>query len=109
MMRMEAGVAASRPADLRVRTALSDIDGLLHQREFQMEGGALAGAALHPDLAGVLLDDAVGDRESQPGAAPLALVGRALGDEEGIVDAVDVLLRDAGAGVADGHVHSRAV
>jgi hypothetical protein len=42
------------------------------------------------DLAGVLLNDAVADGEAEAGAAALAGLGRGLGGEEGIVDALEM-------------------
>ena len=64
-----------------------------------MEGCAGADGALDVNLAGVLLNDAVGDGEAEAGAALVARLGRGLGGEERIVDALEVLGRDAGAGV----------
>ncbi len=81
--------------------ASSDIDSLPRQREIQIEGCALAGLALHPNLARMLLNDAVGHRQAQAGALALAFSRRGLGGEERIVDALDVFLRNAGAGVGD--------
>ena len=66
-----------------------------------MKGCAGADRALDVNFAGVLLNDAVGDREAESGAAPVARSGSGLGGEEGIVDALQVLGRDAGAGVGD--------
>ena len=64
-----------------------------------MKRGAGADGAFHMDLAGVLLNDAVRDGEAQAGAALVARL--CLGGEEGIVDALQMLGRDAGAGVGD--------
>src|SRR5918993_3937952 len=64
--------------------------------ERDAEGGAATGRALDGDVAGVLLHDAVGDGEAEAGAAP-----DALGREERVVEAGDVLGRDADAGVDD--------
>ena len=50
----------------------------------------------HLDAAVVLLDDAVGQRQAQAGA-----LAHRLGGEEGVEDAVEVLRRDALAGVGD--------
>ena len=52
------------------------------------------GRALHADLAGMFLDDAVGHRQSQPGSPGVAGLGLVLGGEEWIVDAMDVFLRN---------------
>src|SRR6202521_4464055 len=83
--------------------AKSDMDCLPAQREIQGEGGAWARAALHADTARVFLHDAVGDSNSKPGAAILAIRGRCLGSEKWIVDALNMFLRDARAGVRDAH------
>src|SRR5271170_4263929 len=64
-----------------------------------MKGCAGADGALNVNLAGVLLDDAVGDRETEPSAAPVAWPGRGLGGEEGIVNAFEMLGCNACAGV----------
>ena len=66
-----------------------------------MKGCAGADCALDMNFAGVLLNDAVGNRESEPGAAPVAGPGGGLGGEERIVDALEVLGSDAAAGVGD--------
>src|SRR5208337_5463097 len=88
-----AEASSSRPRAFRLTTA-SGIHGLSDQGEFHGEGRASSGLAVHADLAGVLLDDAVGDREPQSGAARVPGFGLVLGGEEGIVDAVYVLLGD---------------
>src|SRR6266851_8385048 len=90
-------------------TASSDMDDLSDQRKIQGEGGAFARAALHADIARVFLNDAVGDRKSKTGAAILALRGRRLGGEKWIVDALNVFLRNARAGVGDAHADEFAV
>src|SRR4051812_38433338 len=82
-------------------TATSDIDRLSHHWEFHVEAGALAGLALHTDLAGVFLDDAVGDREPEAGATAATLRRTILGGEEWIVNAMNMFGRDARASVAD--------
>ena len=81
----------------------------INQWKIQGEGGAFARAALHADIARVFLDDAVGDRKSKTGAAILAFGGRRLGGEKWIVDAVNVFLRNARAGVGDAHADEFAV
>ena len=60
-----------------------------------MKGCAGADGALDMNLAGVFLDDAVGDGKAQPDAAAVAGPGRGLGGEEGIVDALEVFGSDA--------------
>ena len=60
------------------------------------------------NLAGMLLDDSVGHRQSQS-CAPLPSRGAVLGGEEWIVDALNVFLRDAAAGVGNDHSHAIAV
>src|ERR1700687_4498453 len=83
--------------------ANSDMDFLPDQREIQGEGGSFARAALHADIARMFLNDAVSDRKSKTGAAILALRGRRLGREKWIVDALNVFLRNARAGIGDAH------
>ena len=84
-----------RSAVSREITAASDMHCLPAQGKIKSECCARAGLALHANLAGVLLDDAVGDGEAQAGAAALAFLRRGLGGEERIVDALNVLRRDA--------------
>ena len=74
-----------------------------------MESGSLAGEAFHPDFPGVFLDDPVGHRKSETRAPRLAFARRVFGGEEGVVNLVDVLRRNTGAGVADAHVHAGPV
>ncbi len=69
-----------------------------------MKSCAGADGAFDVNFAGVFLDDAVGDGEAEAGAAAVAGLGRGFGGEEGIVDALEVLGRDAGAGVGDQRV-----
>src|ERR1700691_6247733 len=83
--------------------ASSDMDCLPDQRKIEGEGGAFARAALHADIARVFLDDAVGDRKPKTGAATLAFRGRSLGSEKRVVDAVNIFLRNTGAGVRHAH------
>ena len=90
-------------------TAVSDMDGLPDQGEIQGERGAFPWTALHADMPRMLLDNAVGDRKSKTGAAILAFGRRRLGGEEGIVDFLNVLRRDAGARVRDADADKIAV
>src|SRR4051812_42704807 len=89
------------------------IDGLpsgdWDHREIEMELGAGAGLTLNPDLASVLLDDAVGDRQAESGAAAFARAVGGLGGEERIVDAGDVFGRDAASAINNGDVHAGRV
>jgi hypothetical protein len=66
-----------------------------------MKGGADAESALDVDFAGVLLNDAVAHGKAEAGAAALAGFGRGFGSKEWIVNALEVLGGDAGAGVGD--------
>src|SRR6516162_4768248 len=93
MISIEAAANSSRPEVMRLITA-SGIDRLPHHREFHSECCALTRATLYPDLAGVLLDDAVGHRQPKSGAAGVSRAGFALGGKKRIVDAMNVLLRD---------------
>src|SRR5579862_1098446 len=88
----------------RVITAASDIDCLSDHRKIEIERSAFAGAAFNANLARVLLDDSIADRQTQARATGLSFA-RCFGREEGIVNAMDVLLRDAGAGIGYLHAH----
>src|SRR5262245_16375864 len=65
------------------------------------EPRAVAVLALHANGAAMASDDAMGDREAEPGA----LADR-LGGEERIPDAIQVILGNARAGVFDRHPHA---
>src|SRR5580698_4324089 len=94
----------TEPADERVSftgreiTAASDIDCLPGKRKIEIEPRAFARAALHSNLSRMFLDDAVTHRQTQP-CAPWLAFARCLGGEEGVVNAMDVLLRNPRAGV----------
>src|ERR1035438_5929877 len=81
----------------------SGMNGFPQQGKFKMEGCAGADGAFDVNLAGVLLDDAVGDGKSQAGAAAVAGTGHILGGKKRIIDSFEVLGRDAASGV----VHQR--
>src|ERR1700678_4786050 len=66
-----------------------------------MKGGADAESALDVDFAGVLLNDAVAYREAEARAAALTGLGRGFGSKEWVINALEVLGGDAGAGVGD--------
>src|SRR5882724_10920072 len=89
--------------------ASSDSDGLLHQREIQIEGGTTAGLAFHSNLPRMLLNNAVGHRQAQARSFTLAFTRRGFGGEEWIVDALDMLLRNARPGVRHDHTYAIAV
>src|ERR1700686_2259738 len=97
------------PGLWRTMTAASDIDGLPRQREIEVEGSAFAGAALHSNFPSVLLNDAVGYGQAQPGASRLPFTGRRLGGEEWVVNPVDMLLRNAAAGIRDHHARASPI
>src|SRR5579864_1898832 len=84
----------------RVKTAASDIDCLSHWK-FQLERGALARLRVHADLACMLLNDSVRDRQSKARAARLAFTRNVLGGKERVINLVDMLRRNAGAAVTD--------
>src|SRR5208282_913190 len=107
MIRTEPSEENSARAGAIRLMAVSGIDRLPHQGEFHREGSALAGLAVHTDLPGVLLNDAVGHGKPQPGATTVAgfRLGLVLGGEKRIVDAVNMFLRDARTGVGNYHLH----
>ena len=87
----------------------SDIDSLPRQREIQIERSALARLALDSNLARMFLNNAVGNRQAEARAFALSLARRGLGGKERIVNALDVFLGDARAGIGHDHAHSVAV
>src|SRR5438270_8699376 len=84
----------------RVKTAGSDIDCLSHWK-FQLERGSLASLRVHADLACMLLNDSVSDRQAEARAARLAFTRNVLGGKERVINLVDMLRRNAGATVTD--------
>ena len=87
----------TRASSSTMRTVASSVMPLrAREREAHREDGAAVRQAVGADLAAVLLDDLVADREPEPGA----LADR-LGGEERVEDPADDVGRDAGAGVAD--------
>src|SRR4029077_3213530 len=69
-------------------------------RQHEAEAGALVDFALHLDLSAVRGDDAMADGEPERGA-----LAHGLGGEERAEDLVQVLARDAYAGVGHGEGH----
>ena len=74
--------------------------------ELQLEGCAYAELALDVNLAGVLLHDSVADGKPEAGALVRAVLRLGLRRKEGIVDAVQMFLFDAAAGVLNAHEHT---
>src|SRR5437762_5482805 len=110
-MRIEAGAPGIAARGFLANITASDMHSLScsHHGKFQMEGCAFARPALHTNLPGMFLNDAVSDRESE---ARAALRSRAIGrfcGEKGIVNALDVFLRNAAAGIGNHDVHAAAV
>src|SRR5438552_18902578 len=71
-------------------------------RQLEREAAALADLALQVDAAAVRLHDVAHDGEPEAGRAGLGPVGAL---HEALEDALALVWRDAGAGVADGHPH----
>src|SRR5258708_19377981 len=80
-------------------TAASDIDRLPYHWEMEVKGGALLGRAFNPNLARMLLNNAVGNRESKAGATFLPFRDGALGGEKRIVNAMNMFLGNSRAAV----------
>src|ERR1700722_9897692 len=91
------------PGLWRKITAASDIDSLPGQREIKVERSPFAMPALHSNLPGVLLNDAVGYGQTKSRAPRLAFAGRCLGGKEWVVNPVDVFLCDAAARIRNHH------
>src|SRR5579859_6022010 len=92
----------------RVKTAASDIDCLSHWK-FQLERGPLARLRVHADLACMLLNDSVSNREPKTCAARLAFTRNVLGGKERVINLVDMLRLNPGATVADVYLDAVAV
>src|SRR5215468_10110299 len=110
MMRTDPAIAReSKSFILRGKTAASDIDGLPGQRKIQVERSPLAGTTLHANLARVLLDDPVCNRQAQPGTALLACLRCSFCGEERIVDPRDVFRGYPAARIRNADAHTRTV
>src|SRR5205807_4268487 len=72
---------------------------LLPDREGEAEGASLAGGAFDPEAAAVELDEPPGEGEAESGALGPLAARRLL---ELLEDHLELLRRDAGAGVGDG-------
>src|ERR1019366_2285132 len=94
---------------VRGMTAVSDMHCLPAQGKIQRKRRSCTRLALHANLARMFLDDAVGDRKAETSAAGLALARRSLGSKERIVNAWDVLGRNARSGVGHAYAHALAV
>jgi hypothetical protein len=90
-------------------TAASDIDRLSYHREVNEKSGALLGRTFNPNLARMLLNNSVGDRKAKASAAFLPFRDSALGGEERIVNAMDMLLRDSRSAVGNNNADSIAI
>src|SRR5271157_2875799 len=101
---------SSLPAAIRP-TAVSGIDRLPQHGKFHRERRTSAGPAVHANLPGVFLNDAVGNGKSQPSTTAVASLrrGLVLGCEKWIVDAVNMFLRDTRARVGNDDLHVVAV
>src|ERR1700761_1265024 len=99
MINTEPCEANSSSAEAVRLIAASGTDRLPDHGKFHDECGSAAGHAVDANLTGMFLNDAVGHGESQACAARVAGFGFVLGGEERIVDTMNVLLRNAGAGI----------
>src|SRR5215470_15015374 len=78
----------------RGMTAASDIDRLSQEWEVQIKSCPFVRSALDTNLAGMLLNNSIRDRQTEAGASLLAFLRRSFGRKERIVNALDMLLRD---------------
>src|SRR5215469_5749884 len=90
-------------------TAASDMNCLSTQWKIQGKGCSRAWIALNANLSRMLLDDAVGHRKPEPGTPVLALLWRCLGSKEWIVNALNVLGRDARSSVGHSYAYHFAI
>src|SRR5438477_5064346 len=96
-MRIEAGAPGIAARGFLANITASDMHSLSrsHHGKLQMEGRAFARPALHTNLSGMFLNDAVSDRESEARAAHRSrAIGSCCGGTR-IVNPVHVLLRNA--------------
>src|SRR5947207_2173827 len=77
----------------------------MDDRQREEEGAPAVDRALDADRAAVLLDDPLDDRQPQPGALTIGVLGRA-GTVERVEDVWHVVRRDADAAVLDLHGHN---
>src|SRR5262249_12437374 len=91
---------SSRPAKSRL-IAASSTDCLPDHGEFHDERRPAARRAVNPDFPRVFLNDSVGDGKSQARPAASARFRLALSGEEGVINTMDVFLRDATSGICD--------
>ena len=80
------------------------MDRFPYRGEFDVEGCALAGSGANINFSSVLFDYTVADRKPQTGAAAAGL-----GGEKRIENAMDVLARNARAGVDNFHFNAAVV
>src|ERR1700733_1538060 len=85
------------------------MDGLSNEWEVQSEGGTGARTAFHANLAGMFLDNPVGNGKAEASAARLAFARRSLGSEEGIINALNVLGCDARSRIGDAYADALAI
>src|SRR5450755_4210064 len=94
---------------LREMTAASDMHRLPAQGEVEGEGRPRTWICFDSNFAGVLLNNAVGYGEAKSCSAILPFFRRSLRREERVVDAMNMLGRNAGAGVGDAHADLIAI
>src|SRR3984885_4054126 len=78
------------------------------QRQRHRDGGAFMELALYRDLAGMQGDQALDDRQAKTGAFVPPLIGLA-GLEEGVADPLEIVGRDAHAGIGAAKNQPRSV
>src|SRR5229473_8500325 len=78
------------------------------QRQCDGHGGTLINLALQGDLAGMQFDETLDDRQPEAGAFVAPLIGLA-GLEERIADPLEIVGRDADAGIADAEHQPRSL
>src|SRR5436853_7768941 len=77
----------------RMMTAASDIDGLPHQREFEIESRAFAGMTFDPNFSRMLLNNAILHRKSKFRTFALAFPRRGFNGNERDVIAMNLVWR----------------
>src|SRR5437667_3567675 len=100
-MRIEAGAPGIAARGFLANITASDMHSLSrsHHGKLQMEGRPFARPALHTNLPGMFLNDAVSDRDSEARAALRSRTVGRLAGEKGSVNGGDGFLRAADAGI----------
>src|SRR5438552_17943573 len=97
-LRLKARSVSSTSSALSSTSKMTFVSLMLRLPEIEIEGRAMPGLGVHPDLSVVPVEDALHDRQADAGAGEFALVMQAL---EGAEQAVGIVHVEADAVVGD--------